>query len=55
MKRFLETKLFDLLSCSANGKEIGRTELSAAYDDFVRQLLYVLPRRAEYHTIMLCH
>ena len=39
VKRFLETKLFDLLSCSVNGKEIDRIELSVAYDDFVRQLL----------------
>ena len=38
MKRFLETKLFKLLSCSVNGKEIDRIELSMAYDDFVRQL-----------------
>ena len=39
VKRFLETKLFNLLSCSVNGKEINDTELPLAYDDFVRQLL----------------
>lgn len=52
MKRFLETKLFNLLSCSVNGKEIDRIELSMAYDDFVRQLL--LFRQEEQNIILLC-
>ena len=52
MKRFLETKLFNLLSCSANGKEIDCTELSMAYDDFVRQLLLFC--QEEQNIILLC-
>lgn len=52
MKRFLETKLFDLLSCSVNGKEVDRIELSAAYDDFVRQLLLFC--QEEQNIILLC-
>lgn len=52
MKRFLETKLFNLLSCSANGKEIDRTELSMAYDDFVRQLFLFC--QEEQNIILLC-
>jgi hypothetical protein len=40
MKRFLKTKLFDLLSCSVKEREsVYYTELSNAYDDFVYQLL----------------
>jgi hypothetical protein len=40
MKRFLKTKLFDLLSCSVKGQEsVYYTELSNAYDDFVYELL----------------
>ncbi|MDD4669998.1 MAG: hypothetical protein PHG78_03080 [Bacteroidales bacterium] len=40
MKRFLNTKLFDLLSCSVKEREsVYYTELSNAYDDFVYQLL----------------
>ena len=40
MKRFLKTKLFDLLSCSVKECEsVYYTELSNAYDDFVYQLL----------------
>lgn len=52
MKRFLETKLFYLLSCSVNGKEIDRIELSVAYDDFVRQLLLFC--QEEQNFILLC-
>lgn len=52
VKRFLETKLFDQLSCSVNGKEIDRAELSAAYDDFVRQLLLFC--QEEQNIILLC-
>lgn len=52
MKRFLETKLFNLLSCSVNGKEIDRIELSMAYDDFVRQLLLFC--QEEQNIILLC-
>lgn len=52
MKRFLETKLFDLLSCFVNGKEIDRIELSMAYDDFVRQLLLFC--QEEQNIILLC-
>lgn len=52
MKRFLETKLFNLLSCSANGKEIDCTELSMAYDDFVRQLFLFC--QEEQNIILLC-
>lgn len=52
MKRFLETKLFKLLSCSVNGKEIDRIELSMAYDDFVRQLLLFC--QEEQNIILLC-
>ncbi|MCU6769972.1 hypothetical protein OCV73_13600 [Barnesiella propionica] len=52
MKRFLETKLFNLLSCSANGKEIDRIELSIAYDDFVRQLFLFC--QEEQNIILLC-
>lgn len=52
MKRFLETKLFNLLSCFANGKEIDRIELSMAYDDFVRQLLLFC--QEEQNIILLC-
>lgn len=52
MKRFLETKLFNLLSCSANGKEIDRIELSMAYDDFVRQLFLFC--QEEQNIILLC-
>ena len=51
MKRFLETKLFNLLSCFVNGKEIDRIELSMAYDDFVRQLLLFCQ---EEQNIILC-
>jgi len=52
VKRFLETKLFNLLSCSVNGKEIDRIELSMAYDDFVRQLLLFC--QEEQNIILLC-
>lgn len=52
VKRFLETKLFDLFSCSVSGKEINRTELSVAYDDFVRQLLLFCEE--EQNIILLC-
>lgn len=52
MKRFLETKLFKLLSCSVNGNEIDRIELSMAYDDFVRQLLLLC--QEEQNIILLC-
>ena len=52
MKRFLETKLFNLLSCSVNGNEIDRIELSMAYDDFVRQLLLFC--QEEQNIILLC-
>ena len=52
MKRFLETKLFNLLSCFVNGKEIDRIELSMAYDDFVRQLLLFC--QEEQNIILLC-
>lgn len=52
MKRFLETKLFKLLSCSVNGNEIERIELSMAYDDFVRQLLLFC--QEEQNIILLC-
>ena len=52
MKRFLETKLFKLLSCSVNGNEIDRIELSMAYDDFVRQLLLFC--QEEQNIILLC-
>ena len=52
MKRFLETKLFNLLSCFINGKEIDRIELSMAYDDFVRQLLLFC--QEEQNIILLC-
>jgi len=52
VKRFLETKLFKLLSCSVNGNEIDRIELSMAYDDFVRQLLLFCQK--EQNIILLC-
>jgi hypothetical protein len=52
VKRFLETKLFNLLSCFVNGKEIDRIELSMAYDDFVRQLLLFC--QEEQNIILLC-
>lgn len=52
VKRFLETELFNLLSCSVNGKEIDRAELSAAYDDFVIQLLLFC--QEEQNIILLC-
>lgn len=52
MKRFLETKLFNLLSCSVNGKEIDYIELSVAYDDFVQQLLMFC--QEEQNIILLC-
>lgn len=52
MKRFLETKLFDLLSCSVNGEEVDRAELSVAYDDFVRQLLLFCQKEED--VIFLC-
>lgn len=52
MKRFLETKLFKLLSCSVNDNEIDRIELSMAYDDFVRQLLLFC--QEEQNIILLC-
>jgi len=52
VKRFLETKLFKLLSCSVNGNEIDRIELSMAYDDFVRQLLLFC--QEEQNIILLC-
>lgn len=52
MKRFLETKLFKLLSYSVNGNEIDRIELSMAYDDFVRQLLLFC--QEEQNIILLC-
>ena len=51
-KRFLETKLFDLLSYLESGKEIDRGELSGAYDDFVRQLLLFCEE--EQNIILLC-
>jgi LEA14-like dessication related protein len=51
VKRFLETKLFNLLSYSVDGKEIDRIELSMAYDDFVRQLLLFCQ---EEQNIILC-
>lgn len=52
VKRFLETKLFDLLSCSISGNEINHMELSIAYDDFVRQLLLFC--KEEQDIILLC-
>ena len=52
MERFLETKLFNLLSYSVDGKEIDRIELSMAYDDFVRQLLLFC--QEEQNIILLC-
>ena len=52
MKRFLETKLFNLLSYSVDGKEIDRIELSMGYDDFVRQLLLFC--QEEQNIILLC-
>lgn len=52
MKRFLETKLFNLLSYSVDGKEIDRIELSMAYDDFVRQLLLFC--QEDQNIILLC-
>lgn len=52
MKRFLETKLFKLLSCSVNGNEIDHIELSMAYDDFVRQLFLFC--QEEQNIILLC-
>lgn len=52
MKRFLETKLFDLLSCSVNGEEVDCAELSVAYDDFVRQLLLFCQKEED--VIFLC-
>lgn len=52
MKRFLETKLFKLFSCSVNGNEIDRIELSIAYDDFVRQLFLFC--QEEQNIILLC-
>ena len=52
MKRFLETKLFNLLSCSVNGKEVDRIELSIAYDDFVRHRLLFC--QEEQNVILLC-
>jgi hypothetical protein len=52
VKRFLETKLFKLLSCSVNGNEIDRIELSMAYDDFVRQLFLFC--QEEQNIILLC-
>ena len=52
MKRFLATKLFNLLSYSVDGKEIDRIELSMAYDDFVRQLLLFC--QEEQNIILLC-
>ena len=52
VKRFLETKLFNLLSYSVNGKEINRTELPLAYDDFVQKLLAFC--REEQDIILLC-
>lgn len=52
MKRFLETKLFKLLSCSVNGNEIDCIELSMAYDDFVRQLFLFC--QEEQNIILLC-
>jgi LEA14-like dessication related protein len=52
VKRFLETKLFNLLSYSVDGKEIDRIELSMAYDDFVRQLLLFC--QEEQNIILLC-
>lgn len=55
MKRFLETKLFKLLSCSVNGNEIDRIELSMAYDDFVRQLLLFCQEEQNIYIIMLCY
>lgn len=38
VKRFLETKLFKLLTYSISDRKINSSELSVAYDDFVRQL-----------------
>jgi hypothetical protein len=53
MKRFLKTKLFDLLSCSVKEQEsVYYTELSNAYDDFVCQLLDFC--REEQDIILLC-
>ena len=52
MKRFVETKVVNLLSYSVDGKEIDRIELSMAYDDFVRQLLLFC--QEEQNIILLC-
>lgn len=53
MKRFLKTKLFDLLSCSVKEQEsVYYAELSNAYDDFVGQLLDFC--REEQDIILLC-
>lgn len=52
MKRFLETKLFDLLFCSVNGEEVDRAELSVAYDDFVNKLLPFCQKEED--VIFLC-
>ena len=38
VKRFLETKLFKLLTYSISDRKINSSELSVAYDDFVRKL-----------------
>jgi hypothetical protein len=53
MKRFLDTKLFSLLSSFVRGKkDSNHMELSAAYDDFVSQLLDFC--REEQDIILLC-
>jgi len=53
MKRFLDTKLFILLSCFVKSKkDSNHMELSDAYDDFVSQLLDFC--REEQDIILLC-
>ncbi len=53
MKRFLDTKLFSLLSSFVRGKkDSNHMELSVAYDDFVSQLLDFC--REEQDIILLC-
>ena len=51
VKRFLETKLFKLLTYSISDRKINSSELSVAYDDFVRQLF--LFRQNEQDIILL--
>ena len=51
VKRFLETKLFKLLTYSISDRKINSSELSVAYDDFVRQLfLFCQNEQAQLYT-----